>query len=781
MTKKYLPLVFLVIFFAMSGEVFAQKYNVNFKNVPMKDFITFVSEFTGKNVIFNEADIRGNVTVNAQRQMDEKEILDIFYSVLKLNGYMPIVSGNNIQIVPEKDIPLLDENVVVDPKKMKTESYITTVISLEYYNAATLLAILNRIKSRTGYVDIVRGLNILVVRDQSSRIAKITELINRIDAEANLYKFHTIILENAIASKVEQQIVKLYGEMGKNAISTTNPIVVSDDLSNTLIIAATDREFEKISYLVKTFDSRNNVSNNAPKVFYLKNSKAEDVEKVLNKLINAIVPVAGAGGTVQNVAVARPGGVGKTSLSSDKATNSIIVIGDPEIYSNISELIDKMDIPRRQVYVEALILETTIDKGTQFGVEWYAGGASGQGAILGGLTGSGALGGLINGINQGNGSLSLPSGFSLGVIGDMITYQGLRFPTIGALVTALKSSSGVSIVSNPQILTLDNEEAEVFVGENRPYVTSEKFDSNNNPIQTFDYRNVGVRLKITPQISSNNMVTLAIDQEVNKISPATFNASAPVTLTRTTKTTVKLLDKSIIVISGMIKDDSSITTSGIPFLSAIPILGWLFKKQDSTIEKTNLMIFITTQIIDTVDESEELLKARSKAMDNFNKVGDKLMNQKVFSNKKSNIDWKDRIDEQNKAENSDNATKTNDNATNVKPAKKKNKAQIFFEEELMLNPKLDKEEPAEEEPADTSKDNNTIRQPIADDEKAGEMIIYDAPQENGNTETDNLGGNQNNIVEEIPLENYNDRLDNDNEGNGEAVPIIEGEQASPAM
>lgn len=645
MTKKYLSFIFVFLFSLMIAEASAQKYNVNFKNVPMKDFITFVSEFTGKNVIFDEANIRGNVTVNAQKQMDSKEILDIFYSVLKLNGYTPIVSGNNIQIVPEKDIPLLDEKMVMDSAKQKTESFITTVIPLEFYSAATLLPILNRIKSRTGYVDVVRGLNILVARDQSSRIAKMAELVGRVDKEADLYKFHTITLEFAVASKVEQQIIKLYGEMGKNALSTTVPIVVSDDLSNTLIVAATEKEFEKIAFLVKTFDSRTNAANNAPKVFYLKNAKAEDVEKVLNKLINSISPTAGTPGSApQNLAVRTSSGNNKTNISSDKATNSIIVIGDPDIYSSISDLIEKMDIPRRQVYVEALILETTIDKGTQFGVEWYAGGANGQGAILGGLTGSGALGGLVNSATQGSGNLSLPSGFSLGVIGDIITYQGLRFPTIGALVTALKSSSGVSIVSNPQILTLDNEEAEVFVGENRPYVTSEKFDSNNNPIQTFDYRNVGVRLKITPQISSNNMVTLAIDQEVNKISPATFNASAPVTLTRTTKTTVKLLDKSIIVISGMIKDDSSLTVSGIPFLSAIPVLGWLFKKQDTTIEKTNMMIFITTQIIDTVDESEKLLEARGKAMNKFNRDGDKLLNSKVFSKKKSNIELKTEIE-----------------------------------------------------------------------------------------------------------------------------------------
>ena len=628
MTKRIFTFIFLIFLLSVSfvfGEV--GKYNVNFKNVPMKDFITFVSEFTGRNVIFNEADIRGNVTVHSQKEMNAKEILDIFYSVMKMNGYIPVVSGSNIQIVPEKDAQTFDEDIVVNGR-LPAQSYVTVIIALKHYNAPTVLPLLNRIKSRSGYVESVRGLNIIVVKDQTSRINKMTALIAKLDTEANEYKFYNLQLKYALASKVEQQIIKLYGEMGKNALATTVPVVVSDDISNSLIIAATEKEYERIKYLIENFDSKSTVEKTSPKLFYLKNAKAEDVEKVLAKLVNAIAPTTP--GAQANAAAV------KANISSDKATNSIIAIGDQELYSNLAVLIEKMDIPRRQVYVESLVLETSLDKTSSFGVDWYGGKDIGNSVVVGGLNGGAGLSGLV-GTATGGGSPSLPSGFSLGVIGDIISYNGMKFPSIGAFMSAISGVSGVSIVSNPQILTLDNEEAEVFVGENRPYLTSEKQDSNNNPIQTFDYRNVGIKLKITPQISSSDTIVLAIEQEVNKMAGSSVNTAAPVTLNRTTKTVVKLPNKSVMVISGLIKNDMTISTTGVPFLSKIPVLGWLFKSRKSQNEKTNLMLFISASIIDTVEDAKALMKVREDSLNQFNKTADKALGSKVFDGMQNDI------------------------------------------------------------------------------------------------------------------------------------------------
>lgn len=638
--KIILTLLFVTVLFKSAYA--ADNYTVNFNNVPMKDFVTFVSEFTGKNVIFNENEMRGNVTVASQKNMDAKEVLDIFYSVMKLNGYVPIVKGNNIQIVSENNMANYDEELTNNTGNRN--SYSTTIINLKSYSAATILPVLNRMKSRTGFVEAIKGINVIVVRDSTSRINKMMTLINRVDRIAGAYKFYTIPLQYSIASKLEQQIVKFYNELEKSSIGGTSPVIVSDDISNTLIIAATEQDYKRISYLVSNIDTKNMAVNTEPRVFYLKNSKAEDVEKVLSKLVNSLTQTASTSKTGTTTA-ASSSSASKSNISSDNATNAIIAIGDKELYDNLESIINKLDVPRRQVYVEALILETSIDKSSEFGVEWFAAGADGTSGLFGSSGQNGNLGTLIGSIAQGGTpSIGVGSGLSLGVIGNIITFQGAKFPSIGALISALRSSAGINIISNPQILTLNNSEAEVFVGETIPYKTGDKLDANNNPVYTYDYRDVGVKLKVTPQISNNDTVTLTIEQEIKKISNSATSTEAPTTLTRTTKTTVKLQNHSIMVISGMIKDDTNISTTGIPILSQIPILGWLFKKESKTYSKSNVMLFITAHIIDTVEDSDKLLKEKQKALELFNREGDKEFSTGAFSDSGRTIKLKNDID-----------------------------------------------------------------------------------------------------------------------------------------
>ena len=643
MKKKLFLLQFLfTVFFACSGYAQQNDYAVNFKNVPMKDFITFVSEFTGKNVIYNESDLRGNVTISSQKNMDAKEILDIFYSVMKLNGYQPITKGDSIQIVPEKDMQAFDEEIKMTGVGRNAKGYMTTVISLENYNAATILPVLNRMKSKTGYVEAVKGLNIVVVRDDASRIEKMTALLNKVDNVAAGYEFYTLPLQYSIASKIEQQITKFFNELAKNSINPTSPVIISDDISNTLIIAATKKDYERISTIIDNLDSKNMAINTEPRVFYLKNARAEDVEKVLSKLVSSLSQQAGKTGTASTTSSSNS----KVSISSDNATNSILAIGDKELYDNLDSLISKLDVPRRQVYVEALILETTIDKSSQFGVEWFTGVGSGSGALVGSSSNGGNLGNIISSLTQGASSISGlgTAGLGVGVIGNIISFQGAKFPSIGALVSAVRSSSGINIISNPQILTLNNSAAEVFVGENMPYQTSTKFDSNNNPVQTYDYRDVGVKLKVTPQISSDDMVTLAIEQEIKKVSNSAVSSTAPTTLTRTTNTTVKLKNHSIMVISGMIKDDSTTTVSGIPGLSQIPVLGWLFKRETTSTQKTNVMLFITAHIIDTLEDNQKLMEGKRATMEDFNRQGDKIFSKGSFTDTGRSIQLKNEIE-----------------------------------------------------------------------------------------------------------------------------------------
>ena len=690
-----------------------KNYSVNFKNIPMKDFIVFVSEFTGKNIIYNENDIRGNVTVTSQKDMDTKEILDIFESVMKLNGYLPVYKGkNNIQIIAEKDMMNYNDDIVLDKKLNKT--YLTTVITLKNYNATTMLPVLNRLKSRTAFVESVRGLNIIVIRDEVDRIEKMTKLINKIDNSAALYKFHTIPLEFSIASKVEQQITKFFNELSRNSINPTSPIVVSDDISNTLIIAATDYDFKRVSQIISSMDSKSSSINTEPRVFYLKNAKSGDVEKVLSKLVNSLSQSAGGN---------RRGGNTKPSISSDNATNSILAVGDKELYDNIESLIAKLDVARKQVYVEALILETTVNKTNDFGVEWFGGSpALNGGAIVGGSNVQN-LKNIIKGLNSSGDAASIlggiGGGLSLGVIGNAITYNGVKFPSIGALISALNSTAGVNIISNPQILTLDNSEARVFVGENKAFKTSNKLDSKGDPIDNFDYRDVGIELKVTPQISNNDMITLQIKQKIDKASPEKNNSdNTLITYKRETETTVKLKNHSIMVISGLIKDDTDITRSGIPLLSEIPVIGWLFKRETKIMSKTNVMLFITAHIIDTLDENQakKLLEEKRKTLLEFNKYGDSLFKRGDFTDSGRNIKLKNEVEgvseEEAKISTSEREKiRKREEKEAKKAAKEREKARIKAEKEAAKEAKKLEKEREKQRKEEMKKTNENIITP----------------------------------------------------------------------
>lgn len=733
MKKKLFLIPFLfTVFFACN--IYAQQndYAVNFKNVPMKDFITFVSEFTGKNVIYNEADLRGNVTISSQKNMDAKEILDIFYSVMKLNGYQPITKGDSIQIVAEKDMQAYDEDLTVGKINKNATGYITTVVSLENYNAATILPVLNRMKSKTGYVEAVKGLNIIVVRDDASRIEKMVALINKVDNVAAGYEFYTLPLQYSIASKIEQQITKFFNELAKNSINPTSPVIISDDISNTLIIAATKKDYDRISTIIANLDTKNMAINTEPRVFYLKNARAEDVEKVLSKLVTSLSQQAGKTGTTGTTSSSNS----KVSISSDNATNSILAIGDKELYDNLDSLISKLDVPRRQVYVEALILETTIEKSSQFGVEWFMGGGNEAGAVIGSNSNTGSLGSIIGSLTQGASSISgLGTGLGIGVIGNIISFQGAKFPSIGALISALRSSSGINIISNPQILTLNNSAAEVFVGENMPYQTSTKYDSNNNPIQTYDYRDVGVKLKVTPQITSDNMVTLSIEQEIKQVADSSVGSTAPTTLTRSTNTSVKLKNHSIMVISGMIRDDSSRSLSGIPGLSQIPVLGWLFKRETSRVNKTNVMLFITAHIIDTLEDNQKLMEGKRATMDDFNRQGDAAFRKGAFTDTGRSIQLKNDIEGLSPEE----ARKTQSQRDKEKAAKEKEERRLEKERQKAIK-KAEKEAASKSAKEDKKaiEENTKLLTPAAVDNTApakenssGEDAVIISPENQG--------------------------------------------------
>ena len=322
-------------------------------------------------------------------------------------------------------------------------------------------------------------------------------------------------------------------------------------------------------------------------------------------------------------------------VTADDDTNSLFVFSDPQMTSQVDEIVEHVDKALSQVFVEALIVETSLEHSQEFGIEWLGGGeVGGDGVVTGGFVDPNSnLAPLMS-------SASLPvapGGFSVGALGNAVTFAGKQFATLGALVNFMKSASDFNILSTPQIITLDNSPAEVFVGENRPFKVSERIDSENNVIESFDYRDVGIRLNVVPTINEqDNMVRLKIEQDIQNVINSNPDQTAPTTLNRYTKTNVQIPSGSTMVISGLIKNERSSQKKAVPGLSSLPGIGGLFKSESSSNPKTTLMVFIRVKIIDNFEEAKEITKKSLNKMNKSREKYDKFIKKEYGSSSTNN-------------------------------------------------------------------------------------------------------------------------------------------------
>ncbi|MDF1553701.1 MAG: hypothetical protein P1P84_11595, partial [Deferrisomatales bacterium] len=293
----------------------------------------------------------------------------------------------------------------------------------------------------------------------------------------------------------------------------------------------------------------------------------------------------------------------------DKATNSLVIIASPQDYEILSAVIEKLDVRRPQVLVEALIVEMSYEKSLELGVEWRTVDDPSGGDLAGFASQTFGVG--LNSVAAA-GPLAAPGGLSLGLVKGVIEFGGVEFLNVGAMINALQTSGDVNVLSTPSLLTTDNEESEIVVSDNIPFKTSEKFDSNGNPISTFEYRDVGLTLRFTPQINEDDFVKLKLYQEISQVlSTATGgSANAPSTTRRTAQTTVVAQSGSTIVIGGLIKDDTETTTSSVPCLGDLPLVGYLFRSTADKVTKKNLLLFLTPHIINDTQDIESLTRKR---------------------------------------------------------------------------------------------------------------------------------------------------------------------------
>ncbi|KAF0158496.1 MAG: proteinral secretion pathway protein D [Syntrophaceae bacterium] len=601
-----------------------QYVTLDFDNVNIEVFVKFISELTGKNFIIDEK-VKGKVTILSPRKIPLRDVYKVFLSVLEINGFATVPVGDMIKIVPS--VVAREKSVETRSKKDSSEPddrMVTQIIALERANPDEVKRVLDPIISRSSSVLSYPPAGILIITDYLSNIRRLQEIVKALDVEGAGEQITYLPLQNASASEVAKSMTAVFQQRRPNL---TPVRMVADPRTNSMIIFASVADTESVRKLVAMMDKDVPRGESNIQVYRLQNSIAEDLAKVLNNIIKETGSAAGGAAGAAAQRVATPVVSKNVQIVPDKATNTLVIMAEREDYKVLENIIKQLDVPRAMVYIEALIMEVKTNKDFKLGVEWRGVTETGSidGKPLGSFIGSGT--GLLPSVSFDTAtnlaSLALPAGFSMGIIGAGITIGGVLFPTIGAMVQAYKSDSDVSILSTPQILTLNNEEAEINVGSNVPYVTRQD-QTNTSGVggatnySTYEYKDVGIILNITPHINEGNFVRLKISQQVTKVtsgvSTDTKIPSIPTTLKRTAKTTVVVKDNETVVIGGLVGDSTEDGTTGVPLFSNIPVLGWLFKAKTVKREKTNLYVFITPRIIRTQQDAAGLYQQKREAM-----------------------------------------------------------------------------------------------------------------------------------------------------------------------
>lgn len=628
--------------------------SMDFTDVELPVLIKFMSEQTKRNFIFDER-VTGKITIVSPRRVTLEEAYNVFLSVLQVKGYTVVELGNTLKIVPlgtvrQENLPTSGDN-----QTRGASEFVSRLIPLQNVESAEIVGILSPLVSKDGLLSPFPATNTLLLIDSSSNIDRILRIIAEIDIPSAGASLRLFPLKNASASEVAKLIEQLYADVapvatpaaatptgrgGKAARSVTTAAgtrakavgikVIPDVRTNTLIVQASVDLLTDIETLIKKIDVAAPENTGKINVVYLENADAEEVAKVLASLSERKTTTAAATAPGAAPAVVAKGAItaeleGGVKIAADKATNSLIVIASANDFQTLLEVVKKLDIRRRQVYVEALIMEISLEKGRDVGSEFRGAIDTGNGAAIVGsnFDFSGNVNDLFSAISSGNPLLFSGTGMIAGgIAGNVNLPDGTSIPAVTAVLRAAQSLENVNILSSPHLLTLDNKEAEIIVGENVPFITSQSRDATNlsNTTNTIERKDVGVTLRITPHIHESNFVSLDIYQESSSVkSTSILDASkvGPTTTKRSAKTSVLVSNGDTVVLGGMMQEQVGNIERKVPFLGDIPILGWLFKYNSVSRKKTNMLIFLTPRIITDPKQMNGIAAEQRKKMDVF--------------------------------------------------------------------------------------------------------------------------------------------------------------------
>jgi general secretion pathway protein D len=615
--------------------------SMDFTDVDLPVLIKFISEQTKKNFIFDER-IQGKITIISPRRITLDEAYNVFLSVLHVKGFATVEQDNTIKIIPLRDIKQAGLPTETGKREVPGARFITRLIPLQYVNVAEIIALLTPLVSKEGLITSFPPSNTLILIDSRANIDKVLGILAEIDREGTGTTMRLFSLKNASVAEIVKTLDLLYRETGTpqapaprgraprpGKVRGSAPKFIPDTRTNIMIVIAGQEVMSDIENLIAKLDIPTPENTGKINVYYLENAEAEEVAKVLASLTErkpgTRQPAAGRAPTIKGIIAAElEGGV---KITADKATNSLIIIASLNDYQTLVEVIRKLDIRRRQVYVEAVVMEISLDNTRDLGVEWRGAFETGSdGAVLGGTNFGfqGNLNELLLALASGNPLLFSGTGLiAAGVAGNVTLPDGTEIPAITAVLRAAQTSENINILSTPHLLTLDNKEAEIIVAEEVPFITSQSRDSTNlaNVINTVEREDVGIILRITPRINESDFVSLDIYQESSALvggqSILVTSEVGPTTTKRSARTSVLVKDQETVVLGGMMQETVNNIETKVPFLGDIPILGNLFKFSSVNKSKTNLLIFLTPHIIKNPGDISEMTSIHQKQMDDF--------------------------------------------------------------------------------------------------------------------------------------------------------------------
>ena len=665
----------------------ARQITIDFVDTPLSDLVKYFAEVTGRNFILTD-DLKGQVTIISHQPVSVSAAYEAFISALEVNGYTTVTVGGMTKIVPiseatNRPVPLYEDGVI----PYSTDNFVTQIIQLDSISVGDISSVVKDIAGKGAKIIAYAPTNTLIITDSAVNIRRVYRVINQLDVSAPKARMEIIPLSHATAAEVAQVIQQLYGTAEQSTTQTKSERptrrrkktpapaetasaskvgaegkfiekIISDERTNSLIVMANDEAMVAVKELIAKLDVNVDPSSMAQiHVRYLEHAKAEDVAQVLSNLSQ------GTSGTSNNARNSRtatragrpgqptpPGGArggaadeeaggaiaafdSGVRIASDENTNSLVIIATRDQFEVIGDVIAKLDIRRKQVFVEAVILELATDDTNSFGMGIHGGGPNGADGvnIYGARLGANSAGGLTNYADVSSGSAGLLDGLNMGIFGPSIEVDAsalgaavsdgegsgvstIPVPAFGIVLNALQASASVNIVSTPNVLTMDNEEAKIVVGRNVPFPVGQSQTSFGGQVINFQREDVAITLKVTPQINESDYVTLEAFLEVQEIegdvSQADPSQGGPTTSKRSIENTVVVKDNQTIVIGGLISETETDSETKIPILGDLPLVGALFRGKSKQSRKVNLVVFLTPHIIEEPADLEEVYRIK---------------------------------------------------------------------------------------------------------------------------------------------------------------------------